>query len=121
MIKILVVDDQLAVRAGLKLQLGTEPGFEVVGEAENGREALQQAHLLQPDIVIMDLEMPVMNGLIATRQLSAAYPSCKVIMLSIQDDPQTQADARASGVAAFVVKDDVTALVKAIEQVASQK
>lgn len=120
MIKILVVDDQVAVRIGLKLQFQVEKGFTVVGEAKNGEHALRQASLLQPDITLMDLVMPVMDGLAATAKMGQVCPNCKVIILSIQDDPLTQADARAAGATAFVAKSDAENLLTVIRTLAGQ-
>lgn len=120
MIKILIVDDQSAIRTGLILQLETEKGLQVIGEAKNGTQAIRQAQLLQPDIIIMDLDMPVMNGLAATTGISSVCPDCKVIILSIRDDPQSRLEASQAGAVAFVAKSDVEKLLMVIREVASQ-
>jgi DNA-binding NarL/FixJ family response regulator len=117
MIKVLIADDQNNVRTSLKLQFRVEKDFLVVGEAKNGEQALQQAALLHPDITLMDLNMPGMDGLTATSLMGQVSPDCKVVILSIQDDPATQAAARSAGAAAFVPKSDVEILLGVIRQV----
>lgn len=108
MIRILLVDDQPEVRRGLHMRLSIEPDFEVVGEARNGAEALALTMSLQPDVVILDLHMPVMDGVMdgvmAVEHLLAHYPSCAIVVLSIYDDTQTQARAQTAGAVAFVSK-----------------
>lgn len=120
-LKILIVDDYTVVRAALRLQLYNEPGCEVVGEAKNGAEALSQAHLLRPDIILMDVDMPVMNGLVATAKLTKLYPCLQIIMLTIYDDLETQNKALAAGAVAFVAKSNVEDLLKVMRQLASPK
>jgi DNA-binding NarL/FixJ family response regulator len=104
MIRILLVDDQAEMRRGLRMRLALEPDFEVVGEAQNGVDALRLTALLHPDIIILDLQMPVMDGVTAVEHLHAAYSSCAIVALSIYDDAQTQARAQAAGAAVFVSK-----------------
>ena len=79
-IKILLADDHTIVRQGLAKLLEAEPALEVVGEADDGRQAILQAQKLKPDIVIMDIAMPLLNGIEATRQVKKKYPSIKIIM-----------------------------------------
>lgn len=102
------------------MQFRVEKDFLVVGEAKNGEQALQQAALLQPDITLMDLIMPGMDGLTATAQMGKVSPGCKVVILSIQDDPATQAAARLAGAVAFVPKSDVELLLGVIRHLAPE-
>ena len=87
-IRILLVDDQALFREGLRTLLSIHPDLEVVGEAANGEEALRLAGDLHPDVVLMDLRMPVLDGVTATRRLSAARPGCRVIVLTTFDDDE---------------------------------
>ncbi len=103
-IKILVVDDQPNVRQGLKMRLALEPDITVVGEAGNGVVALELAEKLQPDVVIMDIEMPGMDGITATQKLRALYPGMVVVILSMYGDCCTSARAKAAGAMALVEK-----------------
>jgi DNA-binding NarL/FixJ family response regulator len=104
MIRILLVDDQPNIRRGLRMRLGLEPDIEVVGEAGDGEAALRLAHIVSPDVVIMDVEMPVMDGITATTELRARAPRCSVVVLSLYDDAATRARAAAAGACAFVAK-----------------
>jgi DNA-binding NarL/FixJ family response regulator len=108
-IRVLIVDDLPQVRQGLAIMLelgarSASPKVEVVGEAQNGWEATQQAVALQPDVILMDLEMPVMDGYEATRQIKADQPAVRMIILSIHASPAEQQRARAAGADDFVVK-----------------
>ncbi len=120
MIRIVVVDDQLTVRKGLQMLLALEADIDVVGEAGDGAAAVDVAVALCPDVVLMDVEMPHGDGITATAALRASIPHCAVVMLSLHDDAQTQARARAAGAAAFVAKHDgETTLLAAIRQAAA--
>jgi DNA-binding NarL/FixJ family response regulator len=103
-IKILLVDDQSTVRDGLRMRLELEPDLTIVGEACDGLEAVALAQALVPDVVVMDVEMPGLNGIGAARQLRATTPSMAIVMLSIHCDVTTQAHAREAGAVAFVEK-----------------
>jgi DNA-binding NarL/FixJ family response regulator len=105
MIRVLLVDDQTNVRRGLRMRLGLEPDFEVVGEASDGESALNMTRLLAPNVVVMDVRMPHMDGIAATAALHATYPHPAVVLLSLYDDDQTRARATAAGADAFVPKD----------------
>ena len=121
MIRLLLVDDQPAVRRGLEMRLLLEPDLLVVGEASNGKEALALGQTLFPDVVLMDIEMPEMDGITATAALHTAVPQTAVIMLSIHDDATTRARAQAAGAVAFVEKRGTAeGLLVAIRQVAHQ-
>jgi DNA-binding NarL/FixJ family response regulator len=104
MIRLLLVDDQPQVLRGLRMRLSLEPDVVVVGEALNATLALSMAEQLQPDVIIMDVELPGMDGIAATEILRKAWPDTQVVMLSLHDDEATQARARAAGASAFVPK-----------------
>jgi len=104
MIKVLLVDDQPSVRQGLKMRLALEPDLTVAGEASNGVEALELTQSLTPDVVVMDVEMPEMDGITATERLREMSPHVTVVMLSLHGDAATRAQAYAAGAAAFVEK-----------------
>ena len=114
-----IVDDHLVVREGLKkLMLGCESDIQVVGEAENGKDAITQVELLSPDVVLMDIKMPGMNGIDATRELKEKMPDVKVIMLTLYDSGFVS-QAVEAGASGYILKDDVTQarLVQAIRDV----
>ena len=100
--RILIADDRLFSRNGLKALLVTQLGIEIVGEAANGQEAVQIVLECQPDIVLMDVRMPVIDGLEAVRMIKDRWPEVKVIMLSMY--PSHRAEALAAGADAFLVK-----------------
>jgi DNA-binding NarL/FixJ family response regulator len=113
--RILLVDDQLQVRQGLRMTLALEDDFAVVGETSNGHSALALAQVLRPNVIIMDITMPEMDGLSAMVELAQSCPQCAVVILSLRDDAATQAQAYAAGAAAFVSKhESPEALVQAI-------
>ncbi len=104
-IKVLIVDDQSLFRDGLRTLLSVQPDFEVAGEAGNGEEALRQAVRLQPDIILMDLRMPVMDGVTATQRLREALPQCRVIVLTTFDDDEYVFDGLKAGAVGYLLKD----------------
>ncbi len=105
MIKVLLVDDQTLVRQGIRLLLEIETDIEVVGQAANGREALQQVDALHPEVVLMDVRMPEMDGVEATRQLSDRYPEVKVIILTTFEDDETVFEGLKAGARGYLLKD----------------
>ncbi|MBF2075171.1 MAG: response regulator transcription factor [Synechococcales cyanobacterium C42_A2020_086] len=105
MIRLLLVDDQSLICQGLKAMLSLEPDLEIVGIAHNGEAALEQVALLQPDVVLMDVRMPVMDGREATRAITQQYPQVKVLVLSTFDDDQYIADAMRAGAKGYLLKD----------------
>ncbi|MGI2906023.1 response regulator transcription factor [Tolypothrix sp. VBCCA 56010] len=105
MIRLLLVDDQSLVRQGLKAILSLEPDLEIVGMGENGEEAIAQVETLQPDIVLMDLRMPVMNGITATRIICERFPNIKVLVLSTYDDDRDVSEAIRAGAKGYLLKD----------------
>ncbi len=117
MIHVLIVDDRPSVRRGLQMQLMLEPDIEVVGEAASGEEALALVQQLQPDVVLMDVKMPGMDGITATRGVQAIRPLSTIILLSLYDDTHLKAEAQAAGAAAFVGKHEgIDILLTAIRQ-----
>jgi DNA-binding NarL/FixJ family response regulator len=122
MIRLLLVDDQPSVRQGLRMRLSVEPDITVVGEASNGREAMALVQQLAPDIVLMDVEMPEMDGIEAAAVMCASTPQSAIVMLSIHDDVSTRARAHAAGAAAFVTKSGaIEVLLATIRQTAEQR
>jgi DNA-binding NarL/FixJ family response regulator len=105
-IKLLIVDDQESVLKGLKMRLALEEDMQIVGEAKDGYGALRIASELQPDIIIMDVDMPKMDGITATKALHKSDPTIMVIMLSIHDDAGLRAQAHAAGAYTYVEKRD---------------
>jgi DNA-binding NarL/FixJ family response regulator len=103
-IRLLLVDDQPQVRRGLMMRLALEPDVEIVGEAGDAESALEMAGRLQPDVVVMDVELPGMDGIDATRNLRSRLPRTAIVMLSLHDDIDTIARATAAGAAAFIAK-----------------
>src|SRR5579862_8381559 len=108
MIRVLLVDDQQVVLRGLGLRLHLEPDMQVVGEASNGREALHLVQALAPDVVLMDVEMPEMDGIQTTTALRALHSPSVVVLISIHDDLHTRAQAQEAGAVAFVTKSGMT-------------
>jgi DNA-binding NarL/FixJ family response regulator len=116
-LRVLIVDDTPQVRQELSQLLPLIGELEVVGEAANGAEAIAQAETLCPDVVVMDLEMPVMDGYEAARQITTRWPACRVIALTVHDGEAEQHRAARAGVDVFIVKGaPVAALVQAICQ-----
>ena len=118
MITLLLVEDELLVRHGLRMWLEREANVAVVGEASDGAEAITLAQALLPDVVLMDISMPTMDGIAATDALRVVVPHSAVVLLSLYDDATTRARAYAAGAVAFVGKQEgVRALQAAIQQV----
>lgn len=102
-VRVLLVDDAKEVRQNLRTTLALFGNIEIIGEAANGLDAVRLTESLQPDVVLMDLEMPVMDGYESTRQIKSRFP-CKVIALSVHDYESAREKAKQSGVDAFLVK-----------------
>ncbi|GAB2961738.1 response regulator [Nonomuraea fastidiosa] len=120
MIRVLIADDQGMVRTGFTVFLSGQPDIEVVGEAADGREAVERAAELKPDVVLMDVRMPVMNGLEATRQLMARDIGAKVLILTTFDLDDYVYEALRAGASGFLLKDASAAqLVEAVRVVAA--
>ncbi|NJD65501.1 MAG: response regulator transcription factor [Chloroflexi bacterium] len=118
-IRLLLVDDEARVRQGLRMCMAGEPDFEVIGEADEGTEAVELAASLQPDVVVMDVRMRGLDGLGATQRLQAANPGARVVILSMHDDLNTRAAAEGAGATAFVGKQEgIARLFDVIREVA---
>lgn len=104
-LRIMIVDDHEIFRAGIKSIFENDADIEIVGEAGNGREAVEKAAQLQPDLVLMDLSMPEMDGIEATRQIKKAFPGINVIILTVHDDEEFFLPALRSGASGYVVKE----------------
>src|ERR1700736_1821829 len=121
-LRILVADDHEIVRHGLICLLKSRPGWEVCGEAQDGRQAVEKAHELKPDIVILDIGMPNLNGLEATRQLLRANANARVLILTITDTDEVVRAVLDAGARGFVLKSDAARdLVAAVEALQSNK
>jgi two-component system, NarL family, response regulator LiaR len=103
--KIIICDDQAVVRDGLELLLNLEKNIEVLGTASDGAEALELVEKEQPDLVLMDLKMPGMNGIEATRQIRSKFPRVKVLVLTTYDDDEWVFDAIRAGASGYLLKD----------------
>src|SRR6202158_321263 len=117
-LRILIADDHEVVRRGLCTLLQSHEGWEICGEAKDGRETVEKAKQVKPDVVILDVGMPNLNGLAATRQLLQENPQQKVIVLTITDSDQVIREALDAGARGFVLKSDAARdLVTAVEAV----
>src|SRR6476659_1135611 len=117
-ISILLVDDHVVVRQGLKALLNAEPDFEVVGEAENGQQAVTLVREKTPDVVVMDVAMPQMNGHIATRQILKANPSSRILVLSTYTSDECVTELLHAGAKGYLMKQTASnELCQAIRQV----
>ena len=116
MIRVLLVDDQEIVCEGLQRILSSDPAIEIVGAASNGLEAVALAAEHRPDLVLMDLKMPEMNGIAATQQIRAAHPEIRVLVLTTYDDDEWLYDAIRAGASGYLLKDTPRAdLIRAIK------
>jgi DNA-binding NarL/FixJ family response regulator len=121
-IRILIADDHEIVRRGLRTLLEAQPGFAVVGEASNGVEAAEKARDLRPDVALLDVDMPQLNGIETTRRIREAVPQTEVLILSVHDSEQMVKQVLASGARGYLVKSDAAPdLVAAIEAAAHRK
>lgn len=105
-IRVLVADDQSMVRAGFRMLLSNEPDIDVVGEASNGLETVEKAARLRPTVILMDIRMPSLDGLEATRRILAADPAARVLILTTFDLDEYVYEALRAGASGFVLKDD---------------
>jgi two-component system response regulator NreC len=114
-IRVLLADDHTILRAGLRMMLDAQPDIEVVGEASDGRQALAEAQRLQPDIVLMDITMPEMNGIEATRQVKRALDSTRVLILTMHENEEYLFQVLRAGASGYILKEAAsTELISAI-------
>lgn len=119
-IRILLVDDHAIVRAGVRMLLETVPELQIVGEAEDGREAVRLTDELKPDVVVMDIVMPDMDGFEATRQIKKKHPECSILVLSMYDNEQYFFEILSAGASGYVPKKAAPmALAEAVRAVQS--
>lgn len=120
MIRLLLVDDQTIIRQGLKSLLEFKPDLQVVGEAENGQQALELIESLQPDVVLLDVRMPVMDGVAATRQICQRFPKTQVLILTTFDDDEYVSQAMRFGAKGYLLKDtpseELASAIRAVYQ-----
>ena len=119
-IRVLIADDQALFRRGLYVVLGTEDGIEVVAEAENGEEAIEKAQELAPDVVLMDVRMPRVNGIESARQIRADVPTTKILMLTVSDEEDDLYEAIKAGANGYLLKEisveEVAEAIRAVVQ-----
>ena len=121
-IRIVLADDHTLVRQGLRLMLEREPGLKVVGEAANGREALDQVDATAPQVIIMDLAMPTLNGIEAARQIHLKHANVNIVVLSMHSDESYVLRALKAGARAYLLKDSAdTDLINAVKAVTEGK
>jgi DNA-binding NarL/FixJ family response regulator len=122
MTRILIADDHDVVRSGVRSILEAQTGWEVVGEAENGKAAVDQALATRPDIVVLDYALPVMNGIEATRQIRARVPGAEVLIFTMHDTATLVREVLEAGAKGFLLKSDARKfLIAAIESLAAHK
>lgn len=120
--RIVLADDHQVVRLGLRTLLESEPGFQVVGGAGNGLEAVRMAERFSPDVIILDLMMPRLNGIEAARQIQARFPHIRIVILSMFDSEAYVVEALNAGASAYVLKGSTTEdLVAAVREVLAGK
>jgi len=115
-VRILIADDHAAVRLGLRSELESSPKWEICGEAENGKEAIEKVLELKPDLVILDISMPIMSGIEASRQIRRLAPNIKILLCTMHNSTQLQLDliARQAGADAVLNKSQSVASLKTI-------
>jgi DNA-binding NarL/FixJ family response regulator len=119
-IRVLICDDHALFRRGLTMVLESEEGIEVVGEAEDGHSAIQKAEELVPDVVLMDVRMPHVNGIEATRRIAEVDPSAKILMLTVSDEEDDLYDAIKAGATGYLLKEiSIEEVAEAIRAVVS--
>ena len=121
-LRILIVDDHAVVRRGVRSLLESEEGFEITGEATTGREAVDMARRLQPDVVVMDLSLPELNGLDATRQILKASPRSEILVLTMHHSEELARDVLQAGARGYVLKSDADhSLIAAVKSLREHK
>src|ERR1051325_7401294 len=109
--RILIADDHELVRKGLRTVLEDQPGWKVCAEALNGRQAVELAKQLEPDVIVLDLTMPELNGVEATRQIRKALPGAEVLILTMHESEQLVSAALAAGARGYILKADTARLL----------
>lgn len=121
-VRILVADDHPVVRHGLRTLLGARSDWEIIDEAENGVEAVEKADRLKPDVVVLDVSMPRMDGLEACRRIRKNVPKSEVLIVTQHDSPQMMREAMGAGARGYVVKSDAARdLLAAVDAVSQHK
>jgi DNA-binding NarL/FixJ family response regulator len=121
-LRILIVDDHAVVRRGVRSLLESEEGFEITGEATTGREAVDVARRTQPDVVVMDLSLPELNGLDAARQILKDSPRCEILMLTMHHSEELVRDVLQAGARGYVLKSDADqSLIAAVKSLREHK
>jgi DNA-binding NarL/FixJ family response regulator len=121
-LRILIVDDHAVVRRGVRSLLESQPGWEICGEATTGREAVDMARRLQPDVVVMDLSLPELNGLDATRQILKDSPRSEILVLTMHHSEELARNVLQAGARGYVLKSDADeSLIAAIESLRQHK
>ena len=119
-LRLLIVDDQPLIRRGLAMMLAAEPGIEIVGQAADGLDAIEQALATSPDVVVMDLQMPRASGVVATREITAKLPGTRVVVLTTYDHDELVFEAIRAGAQAYLLKDaseaDVLETIRAVHR-----
>jgi len=119
-VRILLVDDHPGVRHGLRSLLGSHPGWEIIDEAEDGIEAVDKANRLEPDVIVLDVSMPRMDGLEACRRIRKSTPKCEILIVTQHNSPQMMREAINAGARGFVVKSNVAKDLPIAVEAASQ-
>ena len=121
-LRILLADDHIVMRTGLRALLERQPTLEVVGESENGRETIELVASLRPDVVVMDIGMPVLNGIEATKRIATEYPTTAVVILSMHADESYVMRALKAGARGYLLKDSAPSdLISAVQTVSQNK
>jgi two-component system response regulator DegU len=119
-IKIVIIDDHQLFREGVKRILAMEPEFDIVADGQDGSQAIELVKIYRPDVILMDINMPNMNGVEATKELVTAFPNAKVLILSIHDDESYVTHVLKTGASGYLLKEmDAAALIEAVKVVAS--
>jgi len=122
LIRLLLVDDEPSIRRGLRMRLELEDDLEVIGEAADGAAAVRMTAQLGPTVVLMDVQMPVLDGILAARQITQESPASAVVILSMHDDAATIRQARDAGASGFIAKHSMNdTLITAIRRAAGEK
>ena len=121
-LRILVADDHPVVRAGLRTLLESREGWEICAEADNGREAVEKAGKLKPDVAVLDIGMPLCNGIEATRQIKKTSPETEILILTMHDSESVVQEVLAAGARGYILKDDADLrLIQAVDTISRHK